>query len=82
MTTRQLDEMAYVAADPKQPGAAWACIVDDPKYINDTAKEIAAWVRKGANVMRVDIDTARAMMMMWERPAKRKTTASEQPSLI
>ena len=76
------EEMAYVAADPKQPGAAWACTVDDPKYAKDTAKTIAGWVRKGANVMRVDLDTARAMLIKWERPAKRKATASEQPSLI
>lgn len=66
------EEMAYVAADPKQPGAAWAVIVDDPKYAKDTAKEIASWVRKGASVERVTVDVARAMIMKWVRPEKKK----------
>lgn len=68
--------MVYVAADPAQPGAAWAIVVDDGKYPKDVAKSIAGWVRKGANVMRVDIDTGREMLLRWERPAKK------QPSLL
>lgn len=70
--TPALPEMAYVAADPLQPGAAWACIVDEPRYAKDAAKEVARWIRQGANVMRVDVDTARAMLMKWERPGKNK----------
>ena len=74
-------QFAYVAADPDQPGAAWACCVDKPEYKRNTAKSIAEWARKGAHVMRVDVDTAREMMMKWERPAKKPTTAVQQ-SLI
>ena len=60
----------YVAADPEQPGAAWAATVDKPEYLKDTAKLIAKWVKEGANVMRVDVDTARIMLCKWERPEK------------
>lgn len=63
--------MVYVAADPEQPGAAWAGAVDEPRFAKDNAKSIADWVRKGAHVMRVDVETARQMMAKWERPAKR-----------
>ena len=77
------EPMAYVAADPDQPGAAWACCVDEPKHAKDTAKALVEWVRNGANIMRVDIDTARGMMMKWERPEKkRKTKTGTQASLI
>ena len=69
--TMNAEPMAYVAADPEQPGAAWACCVDDPHRTKDTAKELANWVRRGAQIMRVDIATARAMMAKWERPEKR-----------
>lgn len=74
-------EMVYVAADPAQPGAAWAIVVDDPKYPKDTAKSIAAWVRKGANVMRVDIDTGREMLLKWVRP-KKVAGKAKQDSLL
>lgn len=70
-------DMAYVAADPKQPGAAWACIVDDPKWAKDTAQSIAQWVRKGANVMRVDLPTAREMMLKWKRTSKAPTNGQQ-----
>lgn len=72
--------MCYVAADPKQPGAAWAATVDDPKYTKDTAKEIAKWVKSGANVMRVPTQTARDMLAKWERPEKKKH--GEQAALL
>ncbi len=62
----------YVAADPAQPGAAWAATVDEPQYAKDTAKEIARWVRQGANVMRVPTQQARDMLCKWERPEKKK----------
>jgi hypothetical protein len=64
--------MVYVAADPTQPGAAWAIVVDDGKHPKDVAKSVAKWVREGANVMRVDIDTGREMLLKWERPAKKQ----------
>lgn len=72
--------MCYVAADPEQPGAAWAATVDDPKYAKDTAKEIARWIREGANVMRVPTEQAREMLVKWERPEKKRN--SQQAALL
>lgn len=69
--------MVYVAADPEQPGAAFAICVDRPEWANDTAKTIADWVRRGANVMRVDHDTGVAMVKKWVRPDKTATRAGE-----
>lgn len=66
--------MVYVAADPQQPGAAWAAFVDcptDPVSLRKSmAKEIASWVRKGAEVKRVTPEEARTMLSLWKRPAK------------
>lgn len=68
------ETMVYVAADPQQPGAAWAAFVDcptDPASLRKSmAKEIASWVRKGAEVKRVTPEEARAMLSLWKRPAK------------
>lgn len=63
------ETMVYVAADPKQPGAAWAISVDKPEYAKELAKTIAGWIRRGANVMRVDMETGKQMLDKWERPA-------------
>jgi hypothetical protein len=67
--------MFYVAADPEQPGAAWAAYVDDPTHSESVkknmAKEIASWVRKGATVRRVSAADARAMLTAWKRPEKK-----------
>ena len=68
--------MVYVAADPKQPGAAWAICVDRPEFAKDTAKTIAGWVREGANVQRVDLEAGKAMLLKWVRPAKKSTARS------
>ena len=65
------EPMMYVAADPAQPGAAWAACVDDPRWVKDTARDIAQWVREGATVMRVTPDVASEMMMKWKRPEKK-----------
>lgn len=65
----------YVAADPTQPGAAWAAAVDDPKYAKDLARDVAGWIKRGANVMRVPTQTARDMMGKWVRPEKRPRTS-------
>lgn len=54
-------KMVYVAADPTQPGAAWAACVDNPRWANETAKDVASWVRNGATVMRVTPEVAREM---------------------
>jgi hypothetical protein len=72
--------MCYVAADPKQPGAAWAATADKPQYAKDTAKIIADWVRRGANVMRVPTETAREMLSKWVRPEKKRH--GEQAALL
>ena len=72
--------MCYVAADPNQPGAAWAATADEPKYAKDNAKEIAYWVRQGANVMRVPTETAREMLSNWVRPEKKRD--NQQASLL
>ena len=64
--------MCYVAADPKQPGAAWAICVDTPKHRVDTLKNIVQWERQGAEVKLVGIEEGRAMLMKWVRPAKVK----------
>jgi hypothetical protein len=78
--------MVYVAADPAQPGAAWAAYVDDPTHSasvkTDMAKEVASWVRNGANVQRVTTDQARAMLQAWVRPEKMTRRHAEQASLI
>ena len=64
------EDMCYVAADPNQPGAAWGACIDMPGREKDTAKNIADWVRKGANVMRVPTETAWEMLSKWVRPEK------------
>jgi hypothetical protein len=66
------DAMVYVAADPEQPGAAWAVAVDEPKYAKDNAKLVADWMREGAHVMRVSVPVAREMLAKWVRPKKAK----------
>lgn len=72
------EDMCYVAADPDQPGAAWAAAVDEPRFAKDNAKEIASWIRKGANVMRVSTQTARDMLAKWERPDKKQNDRQAQ----
>lgn len=79
--------MVYVAADPAQPGAAWAAFVDDPEHgasiKKDMAKEIASWVRKGAQVQRVEVQQARDMLAAWVRPEKKaKAKETAQASLL
>ena len=69
------ETMVYVAADPKQPGAAWAASVDDPRFRKETARYVAAWLREGANVMRVTPEVAREMLMKWVRPERKKPMA-------
>lgn len=61
-------EMCYVAADPEQPGAAWALCVDDPRFDAQTTRNVASWVKAGAHIRRVDIDTGMSMLRKWKRP--------------
>lgn len=69
--------MCYVAADPTQPGAAWAAVVDDHRDDKTTAKDIAGWVKKGANIERVTVERAREMLLAWKRPGHRKDSTGE-----
>lgn len=86
MSNRDDSVMVYVAADPAQPGAAWAAFVDDPTHgpivKKDMAKEIAAWVRKGAEVQRVPVQQARDMLSAWKRPDKKAKRPAEQAVLF
>lgn len=59
----------YVAADPKQPGAAWAVCADNPEWVESTAKVVADYIDRGATVMRVDREAALAMLEKWMRPS-------------
>ena len=60
---RRSDElMLYVAVDPKQPHAAYAACLDDPRWSQSTAMNIARWEQEGAKVMRVTHGVARTMM--------------------
>lgn len=60
--------LVYVAADPDQPGAAWAARVADLSDKRATANKIAGWLRDGATVMLVTPEVAREMMGKWVRP--------------
>jgi hypothetical protein len=60
--------MVYVAADPKQPGAAWAICVDRPEWAKDTAKTISDWIKRGANVQRVGLEEGKEMIQRWVKP--------------
>ena len=70
-------QMVYVAVDPSQPDAAWALCVDKPENARHTAKDLARWARKGAVVMRVDVDTAREMLRKWVKVRKAGDAAQE-----
>ena len=86
MINRDDGVMCYVAADPAQPGAAWAAFVDDPTHSpsvkKDMAKELASWARKGATVQRVQLPDARRMLAAWQRPEKKAKEPAEQPGLF
>lgn len=72
--------MCYVAADPQQPGAAWAAMVDDTSTAErkkDAAKNLASWIRDGAIVERVTVEKAREMLSKWERPTKENKRAAK-----
>lgn len=60
--------MCYVAEDPEQPGAAFAACIDMPGFAKETARDIAAWKRRGATIKHVDGDTMSAMMARWVPP--------------
>ena len=66
------EKMCYVAADPEQPGAAWAVAVDEPGCAKYNARDIARWLKSGATVMRVPAQTARNMLIDWARSTARE----------
>ena len=74
------EDWCYVAADPKQPGAAWAICMDKPEWAKETAKTVACYIKQGARVLRVDRITGLDMLNKWVRPTKTKKAA--QPELI
>jgi hypothetical protein len=60
--------MFYVAEDPLQPGVAFAACVDHPDFLRSTAQDVAAWIRRGATIHRVDAETMMKMTKAWKRP--------------
>lgn len=60
--------MIYVAADPRQPGTAYAGFVDDPQYIENIAERIRQHESEGACIMRVTPEKAQQMMGKWKHP--------------
>ena len=60
--------MLYVAEVPQQPGAAFASCVDEPQFAKSTAKDVAAWIKRGAIIRRVDAETMQQMIRAWKRP--------------
>lgn len=63
-----VQQMFYVAEDPRRPGAAFASCVDDPKFAKLTAKDVAGWIKRGATIHRVDGPTMQKMISAWKRP--------------
>ena len=74
------EDWCYVAADPKQPGAAWAICIDKPEWAKETAKTVSGYIKQGAQVLRVDRLTGVDMLNKWVRPTKSKSEV--QPALI
>lgn len=66
--TEPTSPMFYVAEDPKQPGTAFASCVDKPEFAKSTAKDVAAWIKRGAIVRRVDGPTMHRMISSWKQP--------------
>ena len=67
-----MTNMVYVAADPDQPGAAYAIIVDDGTDIVHMHELLAKWAREGAIPMRVTRDEGVGMLNKWVRPGTRE----------
>lgn len=58
----------YVAADPLQPGTAYAGFVNDPKYADNIAQRIEEYEAEGAEIMLVTPEKALEMMAKWKHP--------------
>lgn len=67
-------KMVYVAADPEQPGAAWAIMVDDlefsknPQNRKHMADTLSDWVKRGGIVQHVTLEEGKEMLRKWQRP--------------
>jgi hypothetical protein len=62
-------KMAYVACDPKQPGAAYAAIVDRGDNRHDVAEALSTWLTTGEDscfIERATLARAKEMMANWE----------------
>lgn len=62
------DCMFWVAADPLQPGSAFAACADDPQYAAETAESLQDWRARGATPERVDSETMVKMLAAWKHP--------------
>ena len=58
MNNNHTTNMAYIAR--KSCGCMVAAAVDEPDHREDTANEIAEWIRAGLTVERVTVDYVRA----------------------
>ena len=64
------DGMFWVAADPSQPGAAFAACADEPRYEAENEETKADWIERGAEPKLVDADTMRQMLSAWKLPGQ------------
>jgi hypothetical protein len=62
-----VSEYVYVAADPSQPGSAYAIIVDDGRDLAHMHKRLAEWAADGAVPTRVTREEGLAMLEKWQR---------------
>ena len=59
----------YVAADPAQPGAAWAAVIIGMPFDPErSANFCAEQIKSGAIIQHVNIERAREMLSAWKRP--------------
>lgn len=63
--------MAYAARFPGLPGYGAVCM-DDPRQAKDTAKLVANWIRRGAQIERVSAAEARAGLAQYLEAKMRK----------
>jgi hypothetical protein len=54
--------MVYVAECAEYPGTACALVIDEPSRKKETSKTLTAWLRRGDNVLRVDLEAGKKML--------------------
>ena len=67
------ETMCYAARFPGTIG--FGAIVVDDEHKKDTAKSVAAWLRKGATIERVTVEQAKAGMMEYVKARREKKNA-------